>query len=159
MFENDVFVKWLDEAAEKAMEKVTASEALSQQEIMFLLLKAQTNHITHLDVSLHGEVKKLREDSNTRFAEINTRFEEVNTRFEEVNRCFEEVREDMNRRFQESREESNRRFEDMNRRFEESREDVNRRFEEMNSRFSFIQWLISIGFVAMGTLMTVFKFF
>ena len=54
----------------------------------------------------------------------------------------------MNRRFQESREESNRRFEDMN-----------RRFEDMNSRFSFIQWLISIGFVAMGTLMTVFKFF
>ena len=151
MFENDVFVKWLDEAAEKAMDKVTASESLSQQEIMFLLLKAQTNHITHLEVSLHGEVKKLREDTNARF-------EEVNRRFEEVNRRFEEIREDMNRRFEESREEVNRRFEesreDMNRRFE----DMNRRFEDMNGRFSFIQWLISIGFVAMGTLMTIFKF-
>ena len=75
MFENDAFVEWLDEAADKAMGKVTASEPLSQQEIMFLLLKAQTNQITHLEVSLPGEVKKLREDTNTRFEEVNRRFE------------------------------------------------------------------------------------
>ena len=43
------------------------------------------------------------------------------------------------------------RFEDMNKRFE----DMNKRFEDMNKRFTALQWMGTVAFVVLGTVMTV----
>ena len=52
-----------------------------------------------------------------------------------------------------------RRFEAVDRRFEaEDRrfESVDKRFDDMNKRFGLIQWVTGIGFVMIGTLVTIF---
>ena len=84
MFDNVSFEQWLDENAKKAMQKVTSNEALKSEEIIVLVLKAQTNHITHLEQDLRGEILKLRKDMNNRFEQVDERFEQVDKRFESV---------------------------------------------------------------------------
>ena len=52
-----------------------------------------------------------------------------------------------------------RRFEAVDRRFEaEDRrfEAMDKRFDDMNKRFGLIQWVMGIGFVMIGTLVTIF---
>ena len=46
----------------------------------------------------------------------------------------------------------------INQRFEEQNQSINHRFEAMDKRFTLQTWIISSGFVVMGTLITVFKF-
>ncbi len=95
MFDNSGFEQWLDENAQKAMQKVTNNEALKSEEIIVLVLKAQTNHITHLEQDLRGEILTLRKDMNDRFEQVqeqmNRRFEQVDKRFEQVDKRFEQV--------------------------------------------------------------------
>ncbi|KAF3982876.1 MAG: hypothetical protein HFP78_00480, partial [Methylococcales symbiont of Hymedesmia sp. n. MRB-2018] len=76
------FERWLDSEASKAMEKITNHESIDQQEMMVLVLKAQTNHITHMEQDLRGEMIALREDMDKRFEQINKRFEQVDKRFD-----------------------------------------------------------------------------
>ncbi|KAF3983959.1 MAG: hypothetical protein HFP81_04650 [Methylococcales symbiont of Hymedesmia sp. n. MRB-2018] len=82
MFDNDYFERWLDSEASKAMEKITNHESIDQQEMMVLVLKAQTNHITQMEQDLRGEMIALREDMDKRFEQINKRFEQVDKRFD-----------------------------------------------------------------------------
>ncbi|KAF3982176.1 MAG: hypothetical protein HFP78_02970, partial [Methylococcales symbiont of Hymedesmia sp. n. MRB-2018] len=76
------FERWLDSEASKAMEKITNHESIDQQEMMVLVLKAQTNHITQMEQDLRGEMIALREDMDKRFEQINKRFEQVDKRFD-----------------------------------------------------------------------------
>ncbi len=100
MFDNSGFEQWLDENAQKAMQKVTNNEALKSEEIIVLVLKAQTNHITHLEQDLRGEILTLRKDMNDRFEQVqeqmNRRFEQVDKRFEQVDKRFESVQAQIN---------------------------------------------------------------
>ncbi|KAF3981739.1 MAG: hypothetical protein HFP78_05220 [Methylococcales symbiont of Hymedesmia sp. n. MRB-2018] len=89
MFDNDYFERWLDSEASKAMEKITNHESIDQQEMMVLVLKAQTNHITQMEQDLRGEMIALREDMDKRFEQINKRFEQVDKRFEQVDKRFD----------------------------------------------------------------------
>ena len=82
MFENENFEKWLDDRAREAMTKVTAGEKLEQQELIFLVLKAQTNHIAHMEKDLHQEMRALREDVNKRFEQVERRFESLEKRMD-----------------------------------------------------------------------------
>ena len=54
-FDNEYFDKWLNDRAAKAMEKITNGEQYEQIDVMLLVLKAQTNHIAHMEQDLHGE--------------------------------------------------------------------------------------------------------
>ncbi|SMN01755.1 hypothetical protein SPONL_22 [uncultured Candidatus Thioglobus sp.] len=73
------------------MEKITNHEAIDQQEMMVLVLKAQTNHITHMEQDLRGEMIALREDMDKRFEQIDRRFEQIDRRFEQVDKRFEQI--------------------------------------------------------------------
>ena len=100
MFDNKQFENWLDLHAQKAMEKVTSSKPLDTQDIIFLTLKAQTNHIAHLDQDLRGEMKALREDMDKRFQQVDKRFEQVDKHFEQVDKRFERMQANMDKRFE-----------------------------------------------------------
>nr|VFK08406.1 MAG: hypothetical protein BECKLPF1236A_GA0070988_100174 [Candidatus Kentron sp. LPFa]VFK24623.1 MAG: hypothetical protein BECKLPF1236C_GA0070990_100155 [Candidatus Kentron sp. LPFa] len=63
MFDNDIFEKWLDEKSQEIVEKMGQGEPLRAEEMMVLVLKAQSNHFHHLDQDLRNEMKGLREDS------------------------------------------------------------------------------------------------
>ena len=79
----------------------------------------------------------------------------MNTRFDAVDRRFEDNLNAMNTRF----EAVDRRFEDnlnaMNTRFEA----VDRRFDDVNKRFAAVQWMMGIGFIMIGTLVSIFGIF
>ncbi len=47
------------------------------------------------------------------------------------------------------------RFEDMNKRFEDMQAYMDKRFEDMNKRFTALQWMGTVAFVVLGTVMTV----
>ena len=92
MFDNIDFEKWLDLNAQTAMEKVTSGKGLDTQDIILLTLKAQTNHIAHLDQDLKGEMKALRVDMDKRFEQVDKRFEAMN---EKMDRRFEAMNQKM----------------------------------------------------------------
>ena len=88
-FENNNFEIWLNEQAQLAMHKVTSGEALKPTEMMVLVLRAQTNHVAHLEqdlrkemVGLHREIKELREDMNKRFEQMDKRLEKADSRMD-----------------------------------------------------------------------------
>jgi len=106
MFDDKFFDEWLDGQAQKVMEKVANGEGIAPEQMMILMLKAQTNHFAHLDVDLRsdmqnldsrlssemqkmnerlsGEMRELREDMDKRFEQVDKRFEQVDKRFEQL---------------------------------------------------------------------------
>ena len=77
MFDNNSFEKWLDSEAAKAMEKITSQQTVNQQEMMVLVLKAQTNHIAHMEQDLHQEMVILRKDMDKRFEQVDKRLDQM----------------------------------------------------------------------------------
>jgi len=70
MFDNDIFEKWLDSKSGEIVEKMGRGEPLLTEEMMVLVLKAQSNHFHHLDKDLRNEMKTLREDMDKRFEQV-----------------------------------------------------------------------------------------
>lgn len=58
MFDNDLFDTWLDNKSKEIMLRVD-KEKLSTEDMMVLMLKAQTNHFAHLDKNLRLEMSGL----------------------------------------------------------------------------------------------------
>ena len=103
MFENDMFDVWLDSKSKEIILKLD-KEKLSTEEMMVLMLKAQTNHFAHLDQDLRSDMQTLnaklshemqamnerlskemldlRKDMDKRFEQVDKRFEQVDKRFE-----------------------------------------------------------------------------
>lgn len=110
MFEDDVFDAWLDVKSKEIVQKL-GKEVLSSDEMIVLVLKAQTNHFAHLDKDLRSdmaelnksisdriekstaewraEMIELRKDMDRRFEQVDKRFEQVDKRFEQVDKRFE----------------------------------------------------------------------
>ena len=91
MFDDEFFIKWLDQEANKSMIKLNKQQQLSSNEMMVLMLKAQTNHIDHLETDLRGEMVTLRKDMSKRFEHVEKRFEQVEKRFEQVDKRLEQM--------------------------------------------------------------------
>ncbi len=95
MFDDKFFDDWLDNQAQKVMEKVGNGEGIAPEQMMILMLKAQTNHFAHLDVDLRNEMILLREDMDKRFEQVDRRFEQMQQetakRFEQVDKRFEQL--------------------------------------------------------------------
>ena len=95
MFDDKFFDDWLDSQAQKVMEKVASGDGIAPEQMMILMLKAQTNHFAHLDVDLRNEMVLLREDMDKRFEQVDKRFEQMQVetakRFEQVDKRFEQL--------------------------------------------------------------------
>ncbi|MFM8341510.1 MAG: hypothetical protein ACKN9F_04755 [Methylomonas sp.] len=91
MFDDKFFEDWLDNQAQKVMDQVANGKSISSDQMMILMLKAQTNHFAHLDIDLRIEMKALREDMDKRFEQVDKRFEDVNKRFEQVDKRFDQL--------------------------------------------------------------------
>jgi hypothetical protein len=84
MFNDQLFDQWLDKKASDIVTAFGDGRALTSEEMMILILKAQTNHFNHLDVELRTDMKDLRADMDKRFEQVDKRFEQVDKRFETV---------------------------------------------------------------------------
>ncbi len=95
MFDDKFFDDWLDAQAQKVMGQVASGQSISSDQMMILMLKAQTNHFTHLDIDLRSEMRALREDMDKRFEQMQVetakRFEQVDKRFEQVDKRFDQL--------------------------------------------------------------------
>jgi hypothetical protein len=95
MFDDKFFDDWLDSQAQKVMEKVASGEGIAPEQMMILMLKAQTNHFAHLDVDLRNEMVLLREDMDKRFEQAKNEMvllrEDMDKRFEQVDKRFEQL--------------------------------------------------------------------
>ena len=92
MFDDQLFEDWLDKKTKAIFSKL-GEEAISSDEMILLVLKAQTNHFEHLDKDLRTEMsalnKELREEMILLRQDMDKRFEQVDRRFEEVDKRFE----------------------------------------------------------------------
>ncbi|MDD2659155.1 MAG: hypothetical protein PHY54_05655 [Methylococcales bacterium] len=92
MFDDELFEDWLDKKTKAIFSKL-GEEALSSDEMILLVLKAQTNHFEHLDKDLRTEMaslnKELREEMILLRKDMDKRFEQVDKRFEQVDKRFE----------------------------------------------------------------------
>jgi len=100
VFEDNIFEKWLDNRTKDIVVKMGNGEALTSDEMITLVLKAQTNHFVHLDQDLRTDMMDLRSDMqemNARLSQemidlrkdMDKRFEQVDKRFEQVDKRFE----------------------------------------------------------------------
>ncbi|MFA5878671.1 MAG: hypothetical protein WC860_00685 [Candidatus Margulisiibacteriota bacterium] len=83
MFDNNLFEEWLDRKSSEIILKLE-KEPLKSEEMMILVLKAQSNHFMHLDTDLRNDMIGLREDMKAQFEQVDKRFEQVDKRFERV---------------------------------------------------------------------------
>ncbi len=84
MFEDNIFEQWLDAKTKEIVTKMGEGKALSSDEMIILVLKAQTNHFTHLDQDLRAEMIELRKDMDKRFEQVDKRFEQIDKRFDAI---------------------------------------------------------------------------
>ena len=95
MFNNNIFEDWLDSKSKELIKKISNQEALSSEEMIILVLKAQSNHFHHLDDDMRADMKELRNDMQTDMKDLredmNKRFEQVDKRFEQVDKRFDSV--------------------------------------------------------------------
>jgi len=91
MFEDNIFEQWLDTKTKEIVIKMGDGKALSSDEMIILVLKAQTNHFVHLDQDLRTEMIELRKDMDKRFEQVDKRLEQFDKRFEQVDKRFEQV--------------------------------------------------------------------
>lgn len=134
MFDNELFENWLTKQAEEVMTKIGNGHPASTEEMIILVLKAQSNHFIHLDKELRGDMQTLREDMHR----------DMQTLREDMNRDMQTLREDMNRDIQTLREDMNSRFGDL--------------IHYVDKRFSSMQWTMGIGFTIIVIITTLFKF-
>ncbi len=157
MFDDQLFEDWLDNKTNAIFLKL-GEEALSSDEMILLVLKAQTNHFEHLDKDLRTETaalnKELREEMILLRKDMDLRFEQVNSRIEQVDKHFEQV----DRRF----EQVDKRFEQVDKRFEQVDkcfEQVDKRFEVLTSRIDhFMVWSFATTLTVGGMVIAAIKF-
>ena len=111
------------------------------------------------DIQILAEsMKQSFERADERFASIlsvmKARFESADRRFEDMQRQIDLRFEQANKRF----EAIDKRFESVDKHFEETIRYMDRRFEHVNKRFTMMLSFITVGFVIMSTLITVYQF-
>jgi ElaB/YqjD/DUF883 family membrane-anchored ribosome-binding protein len=145
MFDGKFFDEWLDGQAQKVMEKVASGEGIAPEQMMILMLKAQTNHFAHLDVDLRSDMQNL--DSR-----LSSEMQKMNERLSGEMR---ELREDMDKRF----EQVDKRFEQMHTETAKRFEQVDKRFEQRTSRIDhFMIWSFATTISVGGIIIAAIKF-
>lgn len=58
VFNNHIFENWLDKKADDILSKVDR-EKISTEEMIILILKAQTKHFDHMDLEIKSELQRV----------------------------------------------------------------------------------------------------
>jgi chromosome segregation ATPase len=166
MFNNEIFENWLDQKAQAILLKID-KEVITDNEMLTLVLKAQTNHFNHLDIDLRQNFKSLEESTNQHFKMIDTQFIRINDEFKRIDERFQKVYERfelIDQRFEKIDE----RFDKIDQRFEkidERFEKIDQRFEKIDQRFLKLdekidsRFMWTIGLMASGFLGLYLKIF
>ncbi|MBP9674744.1 MAG: hypothetical protein KBD63_06570 [Bacteriovoracaceae bacterium] len=80
MFNNEFFDKWLEEKSSIILNKMN-KEALTSEEIILLILKAQSNHFHHMDLEFRAEFQGIHEEFKTVRSEIKSLEKNMDNKF------------------------------------------------------------------------------
>ena len=122
MFDDSMFEKWLDNKTNDIVDKMAKGEKIESEEMMVLVLKAQSNHFHHLDKDLREDMilldksfKESMQESNKEFrSEMKILRENIDKSNKEFRKEVKDLREDMDKRF----EQVDKRFEQVDKRFD-----------------------------------------
>ena len=103
------------------------STRLLERMVRMVRIEEHSSRMEHHMIRVEEELKAQRDLMEVKFNAVDQRFEAVDQRFESL-------------------------IETMNGRFAS----VDRRFEAVDKRFALLQWVMGVGFVMIGTLVTVF---
>ena len=162
----------------RVLERLTRVEdaIVSGQELMRTEFRAQRELMEQRFAAVDRRFDSMQKQMDERFEAVEKRFDalqlQMDQRFAAADARFEAILREMDkrfdavdRRFEEQREQTNKRFEAVDKRFEEQREQTNKRFESVDKRFDDVQanfartqWLIGVGFVVLGTMVSIFHF-
>ena len=134
MFDNDFFENWLDEQAQAVQVKLANREVLSQNDMLVLVLKAQTNHIHHLGKNLHDEIVASRQDMDRRFDQVDKRIDQVDKRIDQVEKRIDQMEKRIEQ-IDKHLDQVDKRLDQMDKNFER----VDKRFEQSDRRFEQMQ--------------------
>ncbi len=163
MFDDKFFDDWLENQAQKVMEKVASGESIAPEQMMILMLKAQTNHFAHLDVELREDVQNLDIRLSSQMEKMNERLsgemrelrQDMDKRFEQVDKRFEQMQAETAKRF----EQVDKRFEQMQAETAKRFEQVDKRFEQLTSRIDhFMIWSFATTISVGGIIVAAIKF-
>ncbi len=147
MFDDELFEDWLDKKTKAIFSKL-GEETISSDEMILLVLKAQTNHFEHLDKDLRTEMSALNKELREEMSALNKELREemillrrdMDKRFEQVDKRFEQV---------------DNRFEQVDKRFEQ----FDKRFEVLTSRIDhFMIWSFATTLTVGGLVIAAIKF-
>ena len=134
MFDDNFFEQWLDSQAQKVMDQVANGQSISPEQMMVLVLKAQTNHFAHLDIELREDIQSLDKRLSGEMQSMNER----------LSKEMQELRKDMDKR-----------FEQVDKRFEQ----LDKRFELLTSRIDhFMIWSFATTLTMSGLVVASIKF-
>ena len=159
MFEDNIFERWLDEKTKEIVLKMGNGQALTSDEMIVLVLKAQTNHFVHLDQDLRQEMINVGNKMSS--IDQDLRQEMIALRID-MDKRFEQTTIEMNKRFEQTTIEMNKRFEQVDKRFEQ----VDKRFEQVDKRFEalttridrFMIWSFATSVTVGGIVIASIKF-
>lgn len=83
MFDNQVFDSWLTAKSQEILSKVDR-ERITTEEMLVLILKAQTNHFHHMDLEFREEFKRIDSRFNQLTDGVDGKFGRVDKQFERL---------------------------------------------------------------------------
>lgn len=137
VFGNEYLDQWLTQRSEEILSKVT-KENISTEEMLVLMLKAQTNHFHHVDQEFRGEFKSVREE----FKFVHREFESVRCEIKEIRDDVQEIRGEI----KEIRGEINSLREEVKGDIKEVREEFKGRFDDLKTD---MKWAVGLLFTAL----------
>ena len=140
----------LEEELSNAVE-VKSREALHRYvRLMVGSIFERSEYMTETD-SIHPDIRVIAETIKEGFRRMDSRLKDLQT---QMNARFVAV----DKRFEDMQAQANARFVAVDKRFEDTQTQMNVRFEDVNRRFTMMFTFMTVGFTAIVTLISIFKF-
>ena len=81
VFNNQIFDSWLNKKSDEILSKVDR-EAITTEEMIILVLKAQTNHFHHTDIDMKKGLSSLDHKIEKGFSDLDQKIEKLDQKFE-----------------------------------------------------------------------------
>jgi uncharacterized protein YcgL (UPF0745 family) len=76
VFNNQIFESWLTKMSDEILSKVNR-EKITTEEMIVLILKAQTNHFHHMDVEMKEDISSVRQDLKNELGSVKKEMESI----------------------------------------------------------------------------------
>ncbi len=102
VFNNQLFDSWLDKKSDEILSKVDR-EKITTEEMIFLFLKAQTNHFHHADIDMKNGLRSLNESFDhleNGLRSLNEKVNHFESRFDRLEKSYDAKFHNIDQRFE-----------------------------------------------------------